>query len=319
VNGTVDEAISRRVRTVRLVVACSQRKRLPVRQEMHLSSIDSPPEERIGEWRDRLERSDAESERAESLYSGDHWHATREAFRLVREYADGAELWIISAGYGLIPAAKAIKPYSATFATRSADSVWRGAGDGDRRTSLSRWWAGLPHATSLFELLGRDDNQAVVIVASAPYIEAIDPELNDALRAPGGECVSVISAGTQRNGAFLPIDGRLREVVGGTDSALNARTLALLARDAHSHHFDRSAMAAALDAMRSRLSATPRLERVRLTDTEVLDRIRTMLLEAPGISRTNALRTLRASGEACGQSRFATLWDAARPTTTAST
>jgi hypothetical protein len=170
----------------------------------------------------------------------------------------------------------------------------------------------LPHVTALPDLLGRADNHAVVIVASAPYIEAIDPDLTDALRAPGGERVSVISAGTQRNGAFLPTDGRLREVVGGTDSALNARTLAFLARDAHSHHFERNAMASALDAMRSGLLAAPRRERARLTDSEVLDRIRTMLGDAPSISRTKALRALRTSGDACEQARFAMLWRVAK-------
>ena len=46
------------------------------------------------------------------------------------------------------------------------------------------------------------------------------------------ECVSVISAGTRGNEALLPVTGQFRAAVGGTDSALNARTLTLLAATA---------------------------------------------------------------------------------------
>jgi len=310
VKGRSDATVRRRPPRICLVVACSQRKRLPAPRELQLASIVSVPEERVAEWRKRLQQVDAPYKRAEDLYVGDHWHSAREAYRLTRRYSGRTELWVISAGYGLIPASKLIKPYSATFATRAADSVWRGMSDGDRRKRLQQWWSALPHERSLSDLLAPKEDGAVVLVAGAAYLTAIDADLEKALdRGTSDERISIISAGTRRNDVCLPVSGRFREALRGTDSALNARLLALLAREAEVHRFDRSAMAAMLNGMASHSPATTRSTGTPLSDEQVADRVRAIRRALPDISRTKALRALRGSGLACEQKRFASIWD----------
>src|SRR5690349_15590446 len=119
-----------------LVVACSSRKRVTPRYELRLRSVKAAPEGRAPVWRGRLSDVPAPCQRADALYAGEHWRAACEAYRLTRLYSDRAELWIMSGGYGLIPATKLIKSYGATLASGDADSVWRGPADGGRGQCL---------------------------------------------------------------------------------------------------------------------------------------------------------------------------------------
>src|SRR5688500_14305908 len=99
-----------------LVVACSQRKRVPVPARLQLRSVRSRATDRVVQWNARLRNADAPRLPAGELYAGDHWHSVVKAYEQARLYSSGAELWVISAGYGLVRADKRIKPYSATFA-----------------------------------------------------------------------------------------------------------------------------------------------------------------------------------------------------------
>jgi hypothetical protein len=262
-------------------------------------------------WRERLSQVDAPRLPAAGLYAGDHWKWVLEGYRRTQRYSNRAELWVISAGYGLIPATKAIKPYGATFASGVADSVWRGPPDGDRRACLRDWWALLEHETSLADLLTARKDAAVVLVAGSAYVEAAATEIASARDQDlSGERLSVISAGTRGNGVLVPVDGRFRKAVGGTDSSLNARLLALLAQDAGTHGFRRSAMSKTIAALASKLPPTHRQQGQTATDAEVMDQIETLRRRRPPISRTRALHDLRERGIACEQRRFATLWSA---------
>jgi hypothetical protein len=292
-----------------LVVACSQRKRVSPPVELRLSSIEAPPDARVVEWVRRTREVDAAHHLARDLYVGDHWRSACKAYRLAQRYSSRAELWVISAGYGLIPSSKLIKSYAATFAPGAADSVWRGSVEGDRRECLSNWWQKLDHDAALADLLPNRENGAVLIAAGAAYIDAIDADLGEALHHDGtGDRIAVISGGSRKNDAFLPANGALRRTVGGTDSALNARLLAVLARDAPAHGFSRVRMEAIVMGMvRAAPSSTRRAGRS-ATDEEIADQVHTLRRGLAGISRTGALRELRKIGIACEQGRFARIW-----------
>jgi hypothetical protein len=291
------------------VVACAQRKRSVPPSELRLASIKAPAEERAIEWIRRIREVRVVERRAHDLYEGDHWHSVCEAYRLARQYSKRAELWVISAGYGLIRSDKLIKPYSATFANGSIDSVWRGPVDGDRKSRLQKWWQALPHDAVLGDLLERDG--VIVVAAGASYLAPLSNDLDTAVRNDrSGERVSILSAGSRGNEALLPVTGRYRAAAGGTDSALNARLLALLAAEPRLHRFHRSAMTTALTRLAAGLPVTERKVGKAVTDDEVASRIAALRRRLPAVSRTQALRELRRSGIACEQARFALIWGA---------
>jgi hypothetical protein len=292
-----------------LVAACSQRKHIRAEAALSLASVASAPDDRVREWRRRLARIPAPRQSAQDTYAGDHWHAVLDAYKLASAYSSGTELWVISAGYGLIPSDKRIKAYSATFATGNPDSVWRGRRDGERIERLQKWWHGLAHQVALEELLPTRGGGSMLIAAGAAYLTALDGDIDRLLAAaPTEETLSLISAGTRGNGALLPVSGQLRSAVGGTDSALNARTLRLLAATADEHQFRHTEMERLLTRLARTSKPTIRRRGRSVTDTTIAAAIRSLRRGVPGISRTGALRELRASGIACEQDRFAAIW-----------
>ena len=75
--------------------------------------MGAPKEERCRMWTTRLEDDTVAPIAAHDLYCGDHW-------AVAKGLAAGAqsrrvELWVASAGYGLVPASAPLKPYAATF------------------------------------------------------------------------------------------------------------------------------------------------------------------------------------------------------------
>jgi hypothetical protein len=165
-----------------LVAACSQRKRVAAEAELSLSSIAFASDNRVGEWRRRLASVPAPRHSAQDTYAGDHWHAVLDAYRLASRYSGGTELWVISAGYGLIPSDTKIKAYSATFAAGNPDSVWRGRSDGDRVEGLQTWWRRLAHKAALEDLLPIRGG-AMLIAAGAAYLTALDGDIEGLLAA----------------------------------------------------------------------------------------------------------------------------------------
>src|SRR4051794_32980217 len=97
------------------VLSCTQRKRESAPAELQLRSVTTRPEERPHTWIKRLAEVHAISAKARETYAGDHWRAACEAHRLGLKYSSRSELWVLSAGYGLISSESLIKAYSATF------------------------------------------------------------------------------------------------------------------------------------------------------------------------------------------------------------
>jgi hypothetical protein len=288
-----------------LVAACAQRKRVLAPDQLCLSTINGAPGRRLSEWRRRLVAVDAPLVSAESLYAGDHWHAVLEAFRTLQRHTPRVELWVISAGYGLIPAQQVVKPYSATFAAGNVDSVWRGPLDGPRRARLKEWWGGLDNGVQLSDLV--TSRSTVVVAAGAGYVEALEDDVAAAVES-GQERVSVISAGSRNVPGLLPVTSCFRSYVGGTDSATNGRVLALLAAEFASHGFRRHAMAKYLNKVAAKLDSVPRITGRKTNDGDIVRQILALRRREPPLSRTAALRELRRSGIACEQGRFAELW-----------
>jgi hypothetical protein len=298
---------------VHVVVTCSNRKRVPVPPSLSARTLpDVPVCERANEWIRRLSNSGAPLISVLDLYGGEHWSVVRSLPSVATGARTPVDLWILSAGYGLIPADAKVRPYAATFSSGHADTV---GANGSRRQwwQLLTRWAGLePGAPrSLDELAKQNPTASIVIAVSPPYLDACSDDVTVAagvLRRP--EQLSVICTGASRTTLpdhMLPGDARLQYVLGGTRQALNVRVLAHLLRE-HRGPFTRDAASDALDRLLSRQPALVHQDRRRCSDAEVAIFIRTRLRTDPSLSHSRLLRDFRDDGYACEQSRFAALF-----------
>ena len=265
---------------------------------------------RLRRWTTQLSTSTAPAIAALDLYAGEHWGIARRLAQTSASHGPRAELWVCSAGYGLISATAPIVPYAATFSPGSPDSVTGRA---------SAWWAALADwegpagaPRRLTDLVTADPTGRLLVVLSGTYLRACRDDL---LRAVEGlsdtEQLSILSAGSdpdpELSAFLLPADARLQAVVGGSLQALNIRIAQRLV----------AAGIVAHDAMHDELTKLlvdqgplRRYDRRRVTDTEIRHFIQEQRAVDGGASPTSLLRAFREAGNACEQRRFAAMFHA---------
>jgi hypothetical protein len=335
-------------RTIHIVANCASRKRLP--PVASLSSIHNTDLEKFSEnWWKKLNNPPLQSSinqnlfnentgklRAKDLYVGNYWSKIRQLPNIVNKFTEyDSQLWVISAGYGLISADEFIYPYTATFTAGEENSVTQGESDRENRAKLLRkWWNlisnySLTHSSNprtLSELIKYYPNDYFLIVASADYISAIELDLIEGIQfLSSSENLLVITSKSFSNEKLsqylIPSDARLqcnssctencrnhllgRGIRGSISSSLaqkiieNTRIWGLNATQIKEH----------IGQLVEQCPSIIQHKRTPLQDEDVSDFIKLELNGIPSASRSFLLRKLRDKGLACEQKRFKRLYE----------
>ena len=308
---------------INLIVTCSNRKTISKYTPILLRSVSSQTiGERASKWINLIESKTSGLVQANDLYTGDHWRIASDLPRIAGTRGNLADLWVCSAGYGLIQSTARIYPYGATFSPRHPDSVVAGYSEPSKAVTVNRsWWTWLstwqgpePGSPRTFcQLAQRDPSRPLIVVASADYLKAIASDLVTALGFLNDpDLLVIVSAGTKSiNGLdkhLVPCDARFQKMLGGARLSLNVR-IARQIIDESPHRLVRATV------MRKRygelLDGQADIEvphRIPISDQEAKDFIRKCLQDNPGLGHTPILRRLRQTGFACEQSRFRSVY-----------
>lgn len=301
------------MRTIRVVVTCSDRKASPADPRHSVASLPpGPVEQRVATWVSRLTTASGRRVAAGDLYRGEHWSVVRR----IATRAD-TEVWVASAGYGLVRFDSPLLPYQATFTTGGPDSVTQVDDARSPAQQAARWWRGLQswagpngQRRSLDDLAG---DGPLVIALSPPYLAALATDVEEAARA--SEQVALVSVGdasVRFDGLRLPGSAALRGVLGGSLQSLNARIVEHLLGAQPSTGLTRVWAHQHLARLVAGAPELPVFDRQHLTDDEVLEYVAEQLADDPTASCTRLHRQLRDSGRACEQARFRRLYLTAR-------
>lgn len=207
--------------------------------------------------------------RARDLYQGEHWRTVLELATMLGEGSRIVWPWVASAGYGLVGWDAPLLPYSATFSPGVDDSVIRSVPKGaSRPLLLGQWWDALSAFSGpvpgdprrVTALAATEPSAAIVVVASPSYVRAMQTDLMEArthLEHPDRLVVvtnRVVLAMSPLSAHVIPVDRRLRPLVGGSLRALNARAALALLRAQGSRPIDAPTLQARHAAM---LEAAP--------------------------------------------------------------
>lgn len=314
-----------------IVASCTDRKRGVVLRERRLGEIpDGAADARAARWWKSLTSpigqvgltgiTDTSAIAAADVYVGEQWTLVHGLTANLRQAGWHVNLWITSAGYGLLSDQTPIHPYSSTFSVDSPDTVAKDRGGAARHAYHRDWWAALAALrsaveegpTTLAELARQDPNAGMLVLASPDYVRAIQDDLlvaAERMRHP--ECLAILTSDdgwttSPLRDNLVILDDRVRGKWGGTMQGLHARAALHLYKDAGA---DRKSFSA--HALRDRYTAmvddAPKPERHnrdRMSDGEVIDFLRAELTKNPDAGWTLLLRTLRNSGRACEQKRF---------------
>lgn len=302
---------------VNVVVTCTKDKKYPVSEECQLRNIHSDSLVlRLKEWQSRLKRHWRERVNVKDLYAGDHWTT-------VRSFGSsffGIDIWVCSAGYGLIRFDDKITPYAATFSGNHPDSVSAELKGDERQGASKHWWESTSRwkahfkdrPRSLTALMATYPKRSLIVVASETYLRAIADDLREGVQHLSDlDQLSIISAGVKKlddlEGNLIPCDARLQSMTGGARRSLNTRLTKKILRES------RVAPRASTLSKRYRklLTEQPPIEkynRCPISDEQVKRFIRQQLRIDKSLQHTPLLRMLRKTEKACEQKRFASLY-----------
>ena len=310
-------------RLVRVVVNCASRKTKAPLSDLRLRGYPKTPERRATRWIDRIESPKSELIEANDLYQGEHWSVVKKIANSANAVGWTAEVWVVSAGYGLVPVKALVEPYSATFSSGSADSVAQGESGKNSQEANRDWWGLLMNWSgpckkdprSLTDLARQDTSAPMLVALSNTYVQAVRDDLIGATEAMGDKAdLLLVSTGRPPEGleeTQLPCDARLVNTLGGTRTSLNARVADHIVRRSPSHGFDAAGVKKMLQRKIRRSGEIPRYDhRNRMSDEAVRAEIRTRRRNRDrDPSCASLLRELRDDGFACEQKRFAGLYD----------
>lgn len=305
---------------VAVAVPCTDRKRggRPNPQAM-LRSIDPGLEvpERVSQWTTQLlrERERGPSQSLRDLYVGPGWAASMEmASGVAKALEQDVDGFVLSAGLGLQGLGSTTRcwpRYSATFASGHPDSVVRSDA---RDLCAPRWWAELSRsaplgATTFLELAASHD--AVLVVASAPYLRAASEDLIEAARA--GLRVVGFTASVVRQGDLeqflVRLDARTRSIISAPDARATADFVAFAAAHLGADLLDVAAARAFVARTLEGREAPPRPRGLSSRPDEVRAYINAELQRDPRLRKGRLLRQWRDQGRSFEQKRFGAIFD----------
>lgn len=305
---------------IHILAACTDRKRVHVPNRLRLRSVAKEDTSSLAKaWCRRLENDRAETVDAESLYAGDHWATVRQLPAIVEQQGLTSKSLVISAGHGLISVTSQIRPYSATFASSSPDSVTSRVNKKvSRKVVLQTWWkeicamgnASVNKPRSISALARRTPASTFVVIASPNYLLALEQDLLGVLDILQDKNQLIIISSnsavlSQRiQDHIVPSVEPLQSVVGGALGSLHARVASLIFRNAHKWELRADGLRNRLKRLAASSRPIREYQRKRLSDVEVCKFVRQGLRRSSRISCSALLQQLRDGGFACEQKRF---------------
>ncbi|EOZ9345915.1 hypothetical protein ACQYEA_004602 [Enterobacter hormaechei] len=253
----------------------------------------------------------------EKLYKGGHW-AT--AISIHEIYP--VELWVLSAGLGLLKRGDNVVPYQATFAVGHNDSIPLFSKSYKGKEFHQIWWSELnkhspfqeKHPVSLTDLMKTKPDEYFIICGSPDYISAVGPDVITGLPYlhSAEKQVLIISSSRVKsplNHYLLESNKRIAEWLNCNMLMLNIKIAQYVIEQFTREGYDNLGLLA--DRLNKKFSSLPaacKKQGVRRTPEEVEDWVLQHLKEVPDTSASRALRVFRDSGNSFEEKRFRALF-----------
>lgn len=307
---------------INLITTCTNGKHsngYPILNLATLSTRLSSPHSLIQAWCNAVESaiSTGHTLPVEKMYKGGHW-AT--AMSVCQTYP--VELWVLSAGLGLLKRGDNVVPYQATFAVGHNDSIPLFTESYKGKEFHQRWWSELnkhspfqdKHPVSLTELMKSRPNEYFIICGSPDYISAVGPDITTGLTyLPSAEKQFLIISSSRvkspLNHYLLESNKRIAEWLNCNMLMLNIKIAQYVIEQFTREGYDNlGVLADTLNKQFSVLPAASKKQGVRRTPEEVEAWVVEHLKEVPDASASRALRVFRDSGNSFEEKRFRALF-----------
>jgi hypothetical protein len=158
---------------ISILTICSNRKRFPVEEGMQGQNFASKELKTTADNWIRDRQKALHKVRAEDLYCGRGFAEARKS-----AHHSGADLWVISAGFGLIRSSSKIAPYDLTIAPGAINSLDNLVPKG--QVCLTKWWSYINRGKTvrtIRALVETAPSNTFVMTLTSRYLEMIKEDL----------------------------------------------------------------------------------------------------------------------------------------------
>ena len=121
---------------IQVIVTCAANKTVDVPEELQFGKLPTlPVTESVDEWVKRLKSTDVDLVKMIDLYKGGYWNIVKD----INQNSKVDNVWVLSAGYGIVNANQSVKPYAIALKDNSYDSIKLNT-KGQDKQSYSQWW-----------------------------------------------------------------------------------------------------------------------------------------------------------------------------------
>lgn len=319
------------IQKITILSTCTNRKRAYGENMLSLAKCSGKEwDSAIDAWLNMVFSQNSQTHIARERYAGMHWQETLQCEEVIKTHGLDSDLWILSAGLGLIPCTFPVPLYSATF-TNGPDSIHNLSWGNilQIREHCALWWETinlrrkikLPN--SILDIPNvLSSNNCIIVICSPVYLYAIEKDLchletsnpNFLIFCAGiTNKLSAISPLLHRH--IVPIDDRFKGISqenNGVNSALNA-ILAHWTLKEYCEKIKKSPLSIieSISSLANKLPPIKKKKVVPLSDDEIIAFIK-MNMDSSS-SATSLLRVLREKeGKSCEQKRFGKLFQIAQ-------
>ena len=260
----------------------------------------------IEQWNESIEKSKHQKYLSTELYKGVGWKATIDTYKVLSMY-DKIELYIASAGYGLISYKNKIASYDATFAPRTPNSIDKFRQD---KKSNIEWWDNI----NQFSVENFSKDSFFFIILPHNYLIATQNFIKEMIEKYGKK-VFIFRATQNKALPFMQeytveFDLRFNSFQTGTLSSLLSRAVLWLSQEIVEYKipFEHHLFQNHIEEKMKNYTHYKMPKREQISEEELIKKIKNMITNEGITSASKGLKRLRESGIACEQKRFGTLF-----------
>jgi len=305
-------------RLVHFITSCTQSKAVKYGEALQLSKCSENPKFSPEYWLRTLGQKLPKGPALE-VYTGDHWSVSKD---ILKNYAN--ELWVLSAGYGLISAKSDIGAYDATFSTGNQNSVSNNLGLISSSIQQNRiWWNELTllnkNSLSLTELFKRFRNDLFIIAAAPTYINVVKQEIKESIssRLVNEDNLLIITSSIDselKNFSIITKEKvRTHKDIGGSVVSIHTRVARQLLKSSKKFQYSIANMKVEYLKLENQSPNIVKKPIRKLTDDEIVKIIKNLITEFSDVKLSSSvvLRMFRDKGYSCEQKRFSRLYKTA--------
>lgn len=285
---------------IQVIVTCAANKTVEIPTELQFGKLPTlPVEESVKEWVQRLKFTPSNLIKMIDLYKGGYWNIVKDLYQNPKV----DNVWVLSAGYGIINANREVKPYAIALKDNSFDSIKLNTQNQSNK-SYSQWWDSITklRKSNLTSIYNNTPDDIFIIYASFEYMKAIYNDIKNIIDKPNVLVISPDTKIKEFTPHILNTNLRLRSFLGGNKMTVSPLTVKHLVENIENIGYTKEKINSYFEKIISEQPPLPPMNPIRkkLNDTDFINLIKEIGINKP---KTYIIKEINKKGYASGVNR----------------